>query len=81
MENVAGDGSTRAYIGITKQRGLPVLLPKIDEQRELADISGCLDKRILQAIAQKNAFSDIFRTLLRELMTAKTRVNEFGITA
>jgi type I restriction enzyme S subunit len=81
LKNVAGDGSTRAYIGITKQRGLPVLLPKIDEQRELADISGCLDKRIRQAIAKKNAFSDIFRTLLHELMTAKTRVNEFEITA
>lgn len=81
LKNVAGDGSTRAYIGITKQRGLPVLVPKIDEQRELADISGCLDEKIRQAIAKKNAFSDLLRTLLHELMTAKTRVHELELTA
>jgi type I restriction enzyme S subunit len=76
LKNVAGDGSTRAYIGITKQRGLPVLLPGIDEQRELADVSGRLDEKIRQAIAKKNAFSDLFRTLLHELMAAKTRVHK-----
>lgn len=81
LKNVAGDGSTRAYIGITKQRGLPVLLPKIDEQRELADISGRLDEKIRQAIAKKNAFSQLFSTLLHELMTAKTRVHNLEITA
>ncbi|WPL18373.1 Type I restriction enzyme EcoKI specificity protein [Thiorhodovibrio winogradskyi] len=76
LKNVAGDGSTRAYIGITKQRGLPVLLPEIDEQRELADVSGRLDEKIRQAIAKKNAFSDLFRTLLHEMMKAKTRVHK-----
>ena len=75
LKNVAGDGSTRAYIGITKQRSLPVLLPKIDEQQELAKISGCLDEKIRQAIAKKNAFTQLFRALLHELMTAKTRVD------
>jgi type I restriction enzyme S subunit len=79
LKNVAGDGSTRAYIGITKQRGLPVLVPKIDEQRELADILGCLDEKIRQAIAKEKAFSDLFRTLLHELMTAKTRVANINL--
>ncbi|MET0072244.1 MAG: restriction endonuclease subunit S [Candidatus Thiodiazotropha sp.] len=79
LKNVAGDGSTRAYIGITKQRSLPVLVPAIDEQRELASISSCLDGRIRQAIAKKNAFTQLFRTLLHELMTAKIRVNHLDV--
>ena len=81
LKNVAGDGSTRAYIGITKQRALPVLLPQIDEQRQLAKISGCMDEKIRQAIAKRNALSHLFRTLLHELMTAKTRVHASIFTA
>ncbi|MEW8555465.1 MAG: restriction endonuclease subunit S [Candidatus Thiodiazotropha sp.] len=79
LKNVAGDGSTRAYIGITKQRSLPVLVPAIDEQRELASISSHLDGRIRQAIAKKNAFTQLFRTLLHELMTARIRVNNLDM--
>ncbi|PTD95831.1 restriction endonuclease subunit S [Pseudothauera lacus] len=57
----AGAGSTRAYIGITAQRKLPVVLPPIDLQNEIASILGALDDRItllretnatLKAIAQ-----------------------------
>jgi type I restriction enzyme S subunit len=79
LKNVAGDGSTRAYIGITKQRDLPVLLPMIEEQRELAKVFSCLDGKLRQSITKKNAFTDLFRTLLHELMTAKTRVHELDI--
>ena len=76
LKTIAGDGSTRAYIGITKQRGLPVLVPRIDEQQELAGISQRLDEKIRQANAKKRSIADLFRTLLHELMTAKTRVRE-----
>ncbi len=57
----AGAGSTRAYLGITAQRKLPVVLPHIHLQNEIAGIAGALDDRItllretnatLEAIAQ-----------------------------
>lgn len=57
----AGAGSTRAYLGITAQRKLPIVLPPIDLQNEIASIAGSLDDRItllrqtnatLEAIAQ-----------------------------
>lgn len=57
----AGAGSTRAYIGITAQRKLPIVLPPIEWQNEVAEIGGALDDRItllresnatLEAIAQ-----------------------------
>lgn len=81
LKTVAGDGSTRAYIGITKQRSLPILVPDIDDQRELARISGRFDQKIRQAIYKKQSYDDLFRTLLHELMTAKTRVHELEIDA
>lgn len=36
IEHVAGAGSTRAYIGITKQLDLKILLPPIAIQQQLA---------------------------------------------
>ncbi len=57
----AGAGSTRAYIGITAQRKLPIVLPPIKVQNEIASVVGALDDRItllretnttLEAIAQ-----------------------------
>ncbi|MBB2485039.1 restriction endonuclease subunit S [Mitsuaria sp. WAJ17] len=57
----AGSGSTRAYIGITAQRKLPIVLPPIEVQDAIAEVIGALDDRItllrdtnttLEAIAQ-----------------------------
>ncbi|AEG00378.1 restriction endonuclease subunit S [Methylomonas methanica] len=57
----AGSGSTRAYLGITAQRKLPITLPPISTQKAIAETVGALDDRIallretnatLEAIAQ-----------------------------
>lgn len=57
----AGAGSTRAYLGITAQRKLPIVLPPIEVQASVAETIGSLDDRItllretnatLEAIAQ-----------------------------
>ncbi len=57
----SGAGSTRAYLGITAQRKLPIALPPIALQNEIAEVIGALDDRIaflretnatLEAIAQ-----------------------------
>jgi type I restriction enzyme S subunit len=42
----AGAGSTRAYLGITAQRDLPVFLPSIEAQNAIAHILGTLDDKI-----------------------------------
>lgn len=42
----AGAGSTRAYLGITAQRKLPIVLPPIQIQNEIASVIGALDDRI-----------------------------------
>lgn len=42
----SGGGSTRAYIGITEQQRLPVILPPIINQKAIAHILGTLDDKI-----------------------------------
>ncbi|WP_157917527.1 restriction endonuclease subunit S [Pseudodesulfovibrio profundus] len=42
----AGGGSTRAYLSITNQHGLPIILPPLKTQKAIAHILGTLDDKI-----------------------------------
>lgn len=46
FSNWAGAGSTRAYLGITAQRKLPIAVPPTEIQNAIADICGSLDDKI-----------------------------------
>ena len=46
LNNWAGSGSTRAYLGILAQHKLPVILPTYEEQKCIADVLGVLDEKI-----------------------------------
>lgn len=46
LNNWAGTGSTRAYLGITAQHKLPVVLPPLDEQKKIANLLGGIDEKI-----------------------------------
>ena len=46
LVNWAGSGSTRAYLGITAQKKLPVVLPDYETQLRISGILGALDDKI-----------------------------------
>lgn len=58
MNEIAGAGSTRAYIGILKQQELPLAFPSISEQKRLADQLDALaaeTQRLTRLYEQKQA--------------------------
>lgn len=46
LQMLAGSGSTRAYLGITEQHRLPIILPPPDKQKKIAAILATLDDLI-----------------------------------
>jgi len=55
-------------------------LPDLNTQEEIARALALIDSKSSSARAKRSALQDLLRTLLHELMNAKTRVHEFEIT-
>ena len=75
---IRSGGGTRAYIGITNQRKLPVLVPNIEEQRAIANVLSTMYSFINknnQLIAQKELRK---KWLLQNLLTGKKRLKGFS---
>jgi type I restriction enzyme S subunit len=55
---------------------LPVFYPDLDSQTTIIETFATIDQKLSAAERRQTALQDLFRTLLHELMTAKTRVHE-----
>jgi len=67
LRNHGDSGSTRAYIGITAQRDLPVVLPAtLHEQNAIADLLASLDNKINFLLRQNQTLEEISYTLFRQ---------------
>jgi type I restriction enzyme S subunit len=56
------------------------VVPPLEEQREIANVFNALDRK-QKVQKQKNVvLNDLFRTLLRQLMTAQIRVHDIDLT-
>jgi type I restriction enzyme S subunit len=67
LVNHGDSGSTRAYVGITAQRDLPVILPKnISEQRAIASVLSSLDDKIDLFHRQNKTLEAMAETLFRQ---------------
>jgi type I restriction enzyme S subunit len=78
LEAWSGGGSTRAYIGITKQLDLPVRLLAIHTQRAIAGVLGALDDKIEQsrqtAQALERLATSVFRAWFIDFEPVKAKV-------
>lgn len=78
--SVAHKTTNLACINTTKLKAFPVLLPPQDQQKDIVEACSSIDGKIRNATNKKAQLDDLFRTLLHELMTAKTRVHELEIS-
>jgi type I restriction enzyme S subunit len=78
--SVAHKTTNLACINTTKLKAFPVLLPSKEQQKDIVDACQSIDGKIQAARVKLAALHDLFRTLLHELMTAKTRVDELGLS-
>ena len=69
-------GMKQANLSTNAMKKLKVVLPGEAEQAEIATCFKSLDQKVVVAGSKVAALQDLFRTLLHELMTAKTRVYE-----
>lgn len=79
--SVAHKTTNLACINTTKLKAFPVLLPSKEQQKDIVDACKSIDGKIVSARAKHFALQDLFRTLLHELMTAKTRVHKLELSA
>jgi type I restriction enzyme S subunit len=74
-------GSKVKHTSPTKLRAVKVgIPPTLEEQDEIATAISTTERKIGVATNKKTQLQDLFRTLLHELMTAKTCVHELEIT-
>ena len=66
----------QASISLARLRSIPIPLPPLAEQQEIARMLQAIDARIEAEEKKKAALEALFRTLLHHLMTAKIRLPE-----
>jgi len=75
-------GSKVKHTSPTKLRNIKIGIPStLGEQEKIAKVLSTIEQKISFATNKKKGLQDLFRTLLYELMTAKTRVNKIEVTA
>ena len=74
--SVAHKTTNLACINTTKLKAFPILLPSKQQQREIVHACQSIDAKIQAVHVKLTVLKDLFRTLLHELMTAKTRIHE-----
>ena len=74
-----GHGANQRNMNAALIRSFPLSFPKADEQRDIMSALESLDTKTLLHGRKRQQLQDLFRTLLHELMTAKTRVHNAAV--
>ena len=78
---VAHKTTNLACINTTKLKAFPVLIPALDEQREIVAILDAIDRKIDLHRNKSAVLNDLFKTLLHKLMTGEIRTADLGLSA
>jgi type I restriction enzyme S subunit len=77
--NVAHKTTNLACINTAKLRALPVPIPDLVEQREIADSLNAVQATLDAATRRRELQSELFDAMLDELMTGRIRVDGLGL--
>lgn len=72
-------GSTKGALTCGYLKTYPIPIPTIDEQRRIAEILAVAERKERVHERKRRSLSDLFRTLLHQLMTAQIRVDNLDI--
>jgi type I restriction enzyme, S subunit len=78
---VAHKTTNLACINTSKLKAFPVVIPSIDEQREIVGILEAIDRKIDLHKRKKAVLEELFRALLHKLMTGEIRVADLDLSA
>lgn len=80
IRNLTGD---KDRTGLNKEivGKLPLNLPSFPEQQKISSILSAIDSKIEAEESKKKALGELFNSMLKDLMTAKIRVNNLGVSA
>lgn len=77
----AGGGSTKGALTCAFLRNLPVPLPPLAEQNEIAEILDAIDAKIALHQKKRAVLEELFKALLHKLMTGEIDVNDLDLSA
>lgn len=78
---VSSHGLAQQHLNVGAVKHVLVPLPALDEQREIAAGLAAVDRKAATHMQLVKLLSDLFRTLLHQLMTAQVRVHDLDLSA
>jgi type I restriction enzyme S subunit len=72
----AKHGLAQQHLNVAAVKRTLIPLPPLEEQQEVNSALETVQRKIKFITARKQSLSDLFRTLLHQLMTAQIRVND-----
>ena len=81
LKSIATRAVSQSNISASRLKGFPVPNPDLDEQEEIVAHANALERKLDVHRSKLEKLKDLFRTLLHELMTAKTRAHDFELIA
>ena len=79
MDKLAPKG-TQKNINIQFLTPWPVVVPPVDEQREIVTILNAIDRKIDLHRRKRAVLEDLFKALLHKLMTGEIRVADLDLS-
>ena len=79
LKSIATRAVSQSNISATRLKSFPIPLPSTKEQTKIVTQTEAIETKLLLHRRKFESLQDLFRTLLHELMTAKTRIRSLNL--